>query len=168
MLINQNTQSEQAKTRTYKPFQLLLVGVFSLFVSGVMLMAFAALLLTPTLPSVDHLAGNHFKVPMRVYTQDGLLIAEFGEEKRIPVKINEVPDLLIKAVLAAEDDSFYFHQGVDFTGIIRATVNNLRSGRTAEGASTITMQVARNYFLSPEKTFTRKFKEILLYILINL
>ena len=162
MLINQNTQSEQAKTRTYKPFQLLLVGVFSLFVSGVMLMAFAALLLTPTLPSVDHLAGNHFKVPMRVYTQDGLLIAEFGEEKRIPVKINEVPDLLSKAVLAAEDDSFYFHQGVDFTGIIRATLNNLRSGRTAEGASTITMQVARNYFLSPEKTFTRKFKEILL------
>jgi len=162
MPINQNTQSTQAKIRVYTPFQLLLVGLFGLFVSGVMLMALAALLLTPTLPSIDHLAENHFKVPMRVYTQDDVLIAEFGEEKRIPVKINEVPDLLIKAVLAAEDESFYFHQGVDFTGIIRATWNNLRSGRTAEGASTITMQVARNYFLSPEKTFTRKFKEILL------
>ncbi len=145
-----------------KPLQLALIALFSLFVTGVMLAAVTALVLTPTLPSLDHLTENHLKVPMRVYTQDGVLIAEFGEEKRIPVKINEVPDQLIKAILAAEDDSFYFHQGVDFTGIIRAALNNLRSGRTAEGASTITMQVARNYFLSPEKTFTRKIKEILL------
>lgn len=81
-----------------KPLQLALIALFSLFVTGVMLAAVTALVLTPTLPSLDHLTENHLKVPMRVYTQDGVLIAEFGEEKRIPVKINEVPDQLIKAI----------------------------------------------------------------------
>jgi penicillin-binding protein 1A len=146
----------------HKPWQLVLMAAFGLFVAGVMFTALVALILTPTLPSIESLNDSNLKVPMRVYTAEGLLIAEFGEEKRIPIKIDEVPEQLVHAILAAEDDSFYYHQGVDFQGILRATVNNFRSGGRSEGASTITMQVARNYFLSPEKTYTRKLKEILL------
>jgi len=145
-----------------KPWQLALFAATGLFVLGVLLASTVALVLTPTLPALDELTENRLKVPLRVYTADGTLIAEFGEERRIPVHVKDVPAQLVHAVLAAEDDAFYVHQGVDFMGILRAAINNLRRGRTAEGASTITMQVARNYFLSPEKTYTRKIKEILL------
>ncbi|MEK9134082.1 MAG: penicillin-binding protein 1A [Pseudomonadota bacterium] len=133
-----------------------------MFASGVVMLTLVALILTPTLPALDDLSGAQLKVPMRVYTSDGQLIAEFGEEKRIPVRIDEVPDLLIKSVLAAEDRSFFYHHGVDFAGILRATLHNLRTQSAGQGASTITMQVARNFFLSPEKTYSRKIKEILL------
>jgi penicillin-binding protein 1A len=139
-----------------------LFAITGLFVLGVLLAATIALLLTPTLPSLDDLSGNNLKVPLRIYSVEGTLIAEFGEERRIPVKTHEVPPRLVQAILAAEDDAFYVHQGVDFQGIARAAINNLRRGRTSEGASTITMQVARNYFLSPEKTYSRKIKEVLL------
>jgi penicillin-binding protein 1A len=145
-----------------KPWQLLLFAATGLFVLGILLAATVALVLTPTLPALDDLSGDHLKVPLRVYTAEGTLIAEFGEERRIPIKVAEAPPRLVQAILAAEDDAFYVHQGVDFQGILRAAINNLRRGRTSEGASTITMQVARNYFLSPEKTYTRKIKEILL------
>ena len=126
------------------------------------MLTLVALILTPTLPSLEDISGEQLKVPMRVYTSDGQLIAQFGEEKRIPVRIDEVPDLLIKAVLAAEDRSFFYHHGVDFIGILRAAWHNFRTQSTGQGGSTITMQVARNYFLSPEKTYSRKLKEILL------
>ncbi len=152
-------------TRQHLPaqrWQLALIGLFGLFASGVVILTLIALILTPTLPSLEDLSGTQLKVPMRVYTADGELIAEFGEEKRIPVKIDEVPDMLIKAVLAAEDRSFFYHHGVDFVGILRAALHNLRTQSTGQGASTITMQVARNFFLSPEKTYTRKIKEVLL------
>jgi len=129
--------------------------------------AVVALSLTPSLPDIDTLADTRLKVPLRVYTQEGALIGEFGDEKRIPVKTDQVPPLLIQAILAAEDDNFYFHQGVDLGGIARAALSNVRSGRHAEGGSTITMQVARNYFLSPEKTYTRKAREILLALKIE-
>ena len=145
-----------------KRWQLALIGLFGLFASGVVMLTLVALILTPTLPALDDLSGAQLKVPMRVYTSDGQLIAEFGEEKRIPVRIDEVPDLLIKSVLAAEDRSFFYHHGVDFAGILRATLHNLRTQSAGQGASTITMQVARNFFLSPEKTYSRKIKEILL------
>ncbi|HJX58380.1 MAG TPA: transglycosylase domain-containing protein, partial [Thiobacillus sp.] len=145
-----------------KPWQIALFAVTGMFVLGVFLAAAVALVLTPTLPSLDDLSGNHLKVPLRVYSAEGTLLAEFGEERRIPIKVADVPPQLIRAILAAEDDAFYYHQGVDFQGILRAAINNLRRGRTSEGASTITMQVARNYFLSPEKTYARKIKEVLL------
>jgi len=144
------------------PWQLAVVGLFGLFAAGVVSLALVAAVLTPTLPAVDQVAEKQLKVPMRVYTADGDLIAEFGEEKRIPLRIDEVPDTLIKAILAAEDHSFFYHHGVDYLGILRAAIANLRSKSASQGASTITMQVARNYFLSPEKTYTRKLKEILL------
>ena len=145
-----------------KPWQLVLFALTGAFVLSIMLLATVALLLTPTLPSLDDLSGDHLKVPLRVYSTEGTLLAEYGEERRIPVKTKDVPRALIQAILAAEDDSFYYHQGVDFQGILRAAISNLRRGSTHEGASTITMQVARNYFLSPEKTYTRKLREILL------
>jgi len=145
-----------------KPWQLALFAGAGIFVLGVLLAATVALILTPTLPALDDLSENRLKVPLRVYTAEGTLIAEFGEERRIPVSVKDVPPRLVQAVLAAEDDAFYVHQGVDFVGIARAAINNMRRGRTSEGASTITMQVARNYFLSPEKTYTRKIREILL------
>jgi len=133
-----------------------------MFASAVVVLTLIALILTPTLPALDELSGAQLKVPLRVYTADGELIAEFGEEKRIPVKFEEVPEMFIKAVLAAEDRSFFYHHGVDFVGILRAAWHNFRTHSTGQGASTITMQVARNFFLSPEKTYTRKIKEILL------
>ncbi len=144
------------------PWQLALIGLLGAFAAGVVLVGLVALLLTPTLPSIDDLSDHRLKVPMRVYTVEGELLAEFGEEKRIPVTIDQMPEQLVQAVLAAEDHSFFYHQGVDFVGIARAALANLRAQRTAQGASTITMQVARNYFLSPEKTYTRKLKEVLL------
>lgn len=139
-----------------------LIVAIALLAGGVILLTALTLILTPTLPPLDTLGEDRLKVPMRVYTADGVLIGEFGEERRIPVKTADVPALLIEAILATEDDSFYRHHGVDFMGIARAAWINFRSGTHSQGASTITMQVARNFFLSPEKTYTRKLKEILL------
>jgi len=126
-----------------------------------------AVVFVPTLPSAEQLREVRLKVPLRVYAAGGELIGEFGEERRLPVHIAQVPPLLIKAILAAEDDSFYSHRGVDLPGIARAALANLRRGEHEQGASTITMQVARNYFLSPEKTYTRKIREILLALKIE-
>ena len=143
-------------------WQLALLALAALIGAGVIAVAVVVLVLSPTLPSLDALNDERFKVPLRVYTADAVLMAEFGEEKRVPVKVADMPEQMVQAILAAEDDSFYQHGGVDFMGIARAVLANLRAGGRAEGASTITMQVARNYFLSPEKTYTRKLREILL------
>lgn len=146
----------------HKPWQVAVLALFSVLGTGIVILAVVAAVLLPTLPPVRDLSQVELKVPLRVYTADGQLIAEFGEEKRIPVKIENVPPQLIQAILAAEDHSFYSHHGVDFLGIARAAWRNFRSSSTSQGASTITMQVARNFFLSPEKTYTRKLREVLL------
>lgn len=117
-----------------------------------------------TLPDAQSIKGVELKVPLRVYSSEGLLISEFGDERRKPTSIEEIPQALIDAVLASEDDGFYEHGGIDITGLFRAALSNFRSGQTQQGASTITMQVARNFFLSREKTYTRKLKEVLLAI----
>ena len=118
--------------------------------------------ITPKLPDIETLRDVQLKVPLRVYTKDGLLLAEFGEMKRTPLRYEEFPDALIKALIAAEDDRFFEHPGVDYKGILRAALHLVRTGERAQGGSTITMQVARNFFLSREKTFLRKFNEIFL------
>ncbi len=118
--------------------------------------------LLPDLPSIETIRDIRLKVPLRIHTADGALIGEFGDERRIPVQIDNVPPLLVNAILAAEDDAFYRHPGVDIAGVARAAIANLRSGEHGQGASTITMQVARNYFLTREKTYKRKIKETLL------
>ena len=119
------------------------------------------------LPDVSVLKDVHMQVPLRVYSADGKLIAEFGAKRRAPVTLNQVPKPLIEAVLATEDARFYSHSGVDPIGLLRATIAVLASGKKVEGASTITMQVARNFFLTRKKTYSRKVKEILLAIKID-
>jgi len=123
---------------------------------------FVVALAYPNLPSLDALTEYQPKVPLRVYTVEGVLIGEFGEERRSVVSINEVPLDLKNAILAAEDERFYQHTGIDYIGVLRATLANLAARGRRQGASTITMQVARNFFLSSEKTLTRKLYEALL------
>ncbi len=126
------------------------------------LLGLMVLLAYPNLPSLEALTDYRPKVPLRVYTAEGALIGEFGEERRAVVSIGEVPEIMKRAILAAEDERFYQHTGVDYQGVIRAAYSNLSSGGRRQGASTITMQVARNFFLSSEKTLTRKLYEALL------
>ena len=127
----------------------------------------ALLLANDRLPSIEALVDYRPKVPLRVYTADGQMIGEFGEERRSVVHIADVPPVLRNAILAAEDARFFEHSGVDVVGIARAALTNVVSGGREQGASTITMQVARNFFLSSEKTYTRKIYEILLALRIE-
>lgn len=120
----------------------------------------------PNLPEIGSLSDYRPKLPLRVYSADGVQLAEFGEERRNFMPIAEIPQVMKDAVLAAEDARFYQHGGVDYKGIARAALENLRDARS-QGASTITMQVARNFYLSTEKTFTRKIYEILLALKIE-
>jgi penicillin-binding protein 1A len=131
-------------------------------IAGFAILGFVLLLAYPNLPSVSSLTEYQPKIPLRVYTADGVLIGEFGEERRSFVKIEEAPMLMQQAILAAEDERFYQHTGVDYLGVLRAAYSNVAAGGKAQGASTITMQVARNFFLSREKTLTRKLYEALL------
>src|SRR2546422_5837456 len=133
-----------------------------LAVAAVLAVALVIVLAIPNLPSLDALTGYQPKVPLRVYSAEGVLIGEFGEERRAVVSIAEVPPQLKAAILAAEDERFYEHAGIDYIGVMRAAYANLVAGGRRQGASTITMQVARNFFLSSEKTLTRKLYEALL------
>lgn len=120
-------------------------------------------LIAPRLPSVDSLKDVHMQLPLRVLSKDGKLIASFGEMRRIPITIGQVPDRLKDAVLSAEDSDFYHHSGIDVEGTIRAALHVvLAGGKKVQGGSTITQQVARNFFLSPQKSYTRKITEIFL------
>ncbi len=141
-------------------YLLLLILVAALAVGS--LVGLAAVLIYPDLPSLEALTDYRPKVPLRVYSEDGYLIGEFGEERRAVVKIDEVPTQMKQAILAAEDERFYQHGGVDTLGLLRAALSNVVAGGAKEGASTITMQVARNFFLSSEKTLKRKISEVLL------
>ena len=120
------------------------------------------LYLAPALPSVEQLRDVKLQTPLKVFSADETLIGEFGEQKRTPITYNEIPEQFIHAILSAEDDNFFNHYGVDPLGLLRAGSQILTSGQIQSGGSTITMQVARNFFLSLEQTFTRKFNEILL------
>ncbi len=130
--------------------------------AGLALVGIVVILAYPRLPSVDVLTDYQPKIPLRVYTADGYLIGEFGEERRHFVRIQEVPEAMKQAILAAEDERFYQHPGIDTMGVLRAAYANFLGGGKRQGASTITMQVARNFFLSSEKTLTRKLYEALL------
>src|SRR3989338_1595683 len=134
----------------------------TLFSLPAILLGLAVMLAYPALPSLEVLTEYRPKIPLRVYSAEGMLLSEFGEERRAFVKIFEVPDMMKKAILAAEDDRFYQHGGVDYSGVLRAVISNFTAGGAKQGASTITMQVARNFFLSKEKTLMRKFSEMLL------
>ena len=143
------------------------LSIFALPILVLLLLVFAAVLTYPTLPSLESLTDYRPKIPLRVFSAEGVLIGEFGEERRELVKIGDVPDLMKKAILAAEDDRFYEHGGVDYTGALRAALTNIASASKRQGSSTITMQVARNFFLTSEKAWTRKFNEVLLAVKIE-
>ncbi len=148
-------------------WHILLATLAGLAIASSAVVTLAAAFIYPNLPSLEALKDYRPKQPLRIFTEDGALIGEFGEERRAVVRLKDTPKTLTQAILAAEDERFYSHGGVDTLGILRAAASNLRSGGAKEGASTITMQVARNFFLSSEKTFTRKLNEALLAIKIE-
>jgi penicillin-binding protein 1A len=140
--------------------RLALIGLFG----GLWLLAGIYLYLSPNLPDVETLRDVRLQTPMRVYTREGDLIGQFGEQKRTPLTFDQIPDQFVLALLAAEDDNFFQHRGIDLMGLMRAVSELVLTGEKGSGGSTLTMQVARNYFLSLERTFMRKFNEILLAI----
>ena len=160
-----STESKSPKKRAPNLALRLTLGVIGLItglgVIGALILVFALAMAYPNLPALDSLTDYRPKIPLRIFSADNVLIGEFGEERRNLVHIREIPDIMKKAVLAIEDDRFFEHGGVDYVGIVRAAVHNL-SGGARQGASTITEQVARNFFLSSEQTLKRKIYEVLL------
>lgn len=130
--------------------------------AGIWLLAGVYLYLSPNLPDVETLREVKLQTPMRVYTSDGQLIGQFGEQKRSPLTFDDIPQPFVQALLAAEDDNFFRHRGIDVMGLARAVSELMMTGEKGSGGSTLTMQVARNYFLTLDRTFIRKFNEILL------
>ncbi len=141
-----------------------LVGAISLFVYANVC---AYVYLKPALPDVDTLRDVQLQVPLRIYSRDGRLIASIGEQRRIPVRYEQIPVQLVHAFLAAEDDRFFQHHGVDWQGILRAALANARAGGVRQGGSTITMQVARDVFLTPRRDIKRKVSEIYISLLME-
>lgn len=134
---------------------------------GLAILAASYLYLAPQLPEADKLRDVEYQIPLRIYSQDLKLIAEYGEKRRQPVTYEELPEPLIQAILAAEDERFFSHNGVDVRGLVRAALELVRYREIRSGGSTITMQVARNFFLGREQRFLRKFNEIVLAIQIE-
>jgi penicillin-binding protein 1A len=136
-------------------------------ISGALLLVFAFAVAYAHLPTIEALADYRPKIPLRVWTADGVLIGEFGEERRDFVAFRDVPKFVKDAILAAEDDRFYEHSGVEYSGILRAVLANFATGRRGQGGSTITMQIARTFYLTSEKSYTRKLYEIALALKIE-
>ncbi|MCG8378850.1 MAG: transglycosylase domain-containing protein, partial [Proteobacteria bacterium] len=141
--------------------------LLSLLVLGIITIVIVSWYILPGLPDIETLKDVKMQVPLRVYSSDLSLIAEFGEKRRTPIEIDNVPKQMVEAFLAAEDDRFYIHPGVDWQGIARAAYSLIKTGSKKQGGSTITMQVARNFFLSREKTYLRKLNEIFLALKIE-
>ncbi len=142
-------------------------SLLAFMVLGIVIVVTVSIYVVPKLPNIETLKDVKMQVPLRIYSDDNSLIAEFGEKRRTPVDINEVNPKLIQAFLAAEDDRFYSHPGVDWQGLARAAYSLMKTGSKKQGGSTITMQVARNFFLSREKTYLRKLNEIFLALKIE-
>lgn len=142
-------------------------SLFAGFCAVIAALSGTYLYLNPSLPNVEALKEIELQIPLRIFSADGKLIGQFGEKRRDPITFEETPEILIDAILSAEDDEFYSHKGVDIKGLLRAVSQLALSGSIQSGGSTITMQVARNFFLSRNQTFSRKFNEILLAIKIE-
>jgi penicillin-binding protein 1A len=154
-----------------KRYLVLISRICAVLVGLIALIAFANVCayvyLRPAVPDVASLREVQLQVPLRVYTRDGKLIASIGEQRRIPVRYEQLPKRLIQAFLATEDDRFFRHHGVDWQGILRAAVANLKAGGIRQGASTITMQVSRDMFLTPRRDMKRKMSEIYISLLME-
>ncbi len=153
--------------QSYSLLRHIILMLASLLLTAVIIASVAYLYLDSQLPDVQALKDVQLPIPLRVYTSDGQLMAEFGERRSNPVGIGQVPPLLIKAILATEDQRFYQHSGVDFWGLMRASTQLILTGTKSQGGSTITMQVARNFYLTRKKTFIRKLTEIMLALKIE-
>ncbi len=153
--------------RLLKTLYYLAAAGFGMFLLGVVATGISYIYVAPSLPSVDILKDIRLQVPLRIYTRDGRLIAEFGEKRRVPLRYDQIPETMIHAFLAAEDDRFFHHPGVDYQGILRAAINLAVTGKKGQGGGTITMQVARNFFLTRQKTYIRKLREIFLALKIE-
>ncbi len=153
------------KSRSYK--SLILWLLLSGSSGAIVVLASFYLYLSPQLPQVETLRQVQLQTPLRIYSSDQKLIGEFGEKRRTPIRYDQIPQQYIDAILSAEDDDFYDHHGVSIKGLLRAVSQLLQTGRKQGGGSTITMQVARNFFLSFKQTFARKFNEILLALQIE-
>lgn len=141
---------------------MMLTALFAVAVAVAMGFAGAYLYLEPEIPQAAELRDIRLQLPLQVFTRDGKLIAQVGEQRRIPVAWEDIPEVIVDAFLAAEDDRFYEHPGVDWQGLLRAVVSNLSAGGLREGGGTITMQLARNTVLTSERTLRRKLKEVFL------
>jgi penicillin-binding protein 1A len=150
-----------------KLLRLLIIFTLVSSILGISAVGITYLILEPDLPDVETLKDVRLQVPLRVFSADGKLIGIFGEKRRIPVTVEEMPDNLKQAFIAGEDARFYEHPGVDYQGITRAAWSLLTTGEKSIGGSTITQQLARNFFLTSEKTYTRKIKEIFLALKIE-
>ena len=157
----------RSRSRTFRIVRLLLAAGSAAFLLAVLGVGAAYLYVRPNLPDIESLRDVRLQVPLRVFSRDGALLAEFGDKRRRPVRYSDVPPRMIHAFLAAEDDRFFQHPGVDWQGLTRAALHLLRTGEKGQGGSTITMQVARNFFLSREKTYLRKLNEIFLALKIE-
>ncbi|MCL1125558.1 penicillin-binding protein 1A [Shewanella surugensis] len=147
-----------------KWFKRLTIAFFSLALLGIIAITAAYYYVLPDLPDVNTLKTVKLQIPLRIYTSDGKLISQFGEKRRIPLELQDIPKPLLQAFIATEDNRFYEHQGIDPIGLVRAALVMITTGKKKQGASTITMQVARNFFLTRDKTLIRKIKEIFISI----
>src|ERR1700735_2580155 len=154
-----------------KRYPVLISRICVVLLGAIALIAFANVCayvyLKPALPDVGSLRDVQLQVPLRVYTRDGRLIAAIGDQRRIPVRYEQLPKKLVQAFLATEDDRFFQHHGVDWQGILRAAVANFKAGRISQGASTITMQVSRDMFLTPHRDMKRKMSEVYISLLME-
>ena len=162
-----NTQASPQENKHRGSFfsRFILKPLFFMIGIGMCLVLLAVLAVTltwPNLPDLKAMTDYRPRIPLRIYSADKVLLAEYGDERRNVLNLQEIPEVMREAILAAEDDNFYSHGGVDWSGVGRAVLANLTSGAKSQGASTITMQVARNFYLSSEKSFIRKFYELLL------
>lgn len=162
-----NEENPNPGSADHKVFRLVLWALSLAVVLGVVSYIGLYFYIVPRLPSTESLKDVRFQEPLRVYTSDGKLIAEYGEKRRIPLTVTEIPKTLQNAFIAAEDDRFWEHPGIDYQGLLRAVINLVLTGSKSQGGSTITMQVARNFFLSSEKTYIRKLNEIFLALQIE-
>lgn len=146
---------------------ILLTTSFAGLILGLVAVIGVYLSLKDELPEINQKSDFRLEVPLRIYSVDGLLMGEYGAQRRTPVEYHEIPDQLVNAFISAEDDRFFEHPGVDYQGLIRAVLHTLQTGGRGQGGSTITMQVARNFFLTPEKSYKRKLLEIFLALQIE-
>jgi len=150
-----------------KLIRLVFIGIFGISVAVGIIAVGLYLYFVPGLPSVSTLKDVELQVPLKVFSRDSKLIAVYGEKRRQPLQIKQYPQPVLQAFLAAEDDRFYQHPGVDYQGLMRAAAELIRTGEIRSGGSTITMQLARNFFLSNEKKYVRKMREIFLALQIE-